>query len=165
MEAPVALNVTPITTRHSDLDYLPLVDKDFQIKDLTFEETTLKLYCKFRDNYLRNADKIGLWESNLPKYQFPTVHIFPDIVHQCHANYDPNMRAIMSANKKVLFTITAESINEMFQLQPSQDLTPLSIADLLEKSSRLSSSEINQVCQTFMEEKYRPKEPPPYMSR
>jgi len=89
MEAPVALNFTPITTPHRDLDLLTLADKDFQIKNLTFEETPLKQLCKYQDNYLNNADKIGLWESNLPKYQFPTVHIFLEIVHQCHANTIP----------------------------------------------------------------------------
>jgi len=119
MEAPVTLNVTPITTPHTDLDYLPLVNKDFQIKDLNFDETPLKLYYRYRDNYLNNADKIGLLESNLPKYKFPTVHIFPDIVHQCHANYNPNLRVVMSPNQEVLFTISVESINKMLQLQPS----------------------------------------------
>ena len=113
MEAPVALNITPITTPHRDLDHLPLADKDFQIKDLTFDETPLKLYCRCRDNYLNNVDKIGLWESNIPKYQFPTVHIFPYIFHQCHANYNPILTAVMSPNQKVLFTITAKFINEM----------------------------------------------------
>lgn len=119
MEVPVTLNVTPITTPHRDLDHLSLADKDFQIKDLTFKETPLKLHCKYRDNYLNNADRIGLWESNLPKYQFPIVHIFPDIFHQFHANYDPKMRVVMSPDKKFIFTITVESINEMLQLQPS----------------------------------------------
>lgn len=160
----VSLNITPINAPHHDLDYLPLADKDFQIKDLTFDDSPLKFYCRYRDNYLNHSDKIVLWESNLPKYQFPTVHIFLDIVHQCHANYNPNLRVVMSPNQEVLFTIIAKSINEMLQLQLGQNLTPLSIAELLEKSTKLSNSEINRVCQTYMEEKYRPKEPPPYMS-
>jgi len=42
------------------LDYLPLANKDFQIKELTFNETPFKLYCRYQDNYLNNADKIGL---------------------------------------------------------------------------------------------------------
>jgi len=103
----------PITTPHRDLDYLPLADKDFQIKDLTFDETALKLHCKYRDNYLYHADKIGPSESNLPKYQFPNVHVFLEIIHYCHANYDPTMRAVISPDQKILSTITAESINEM----------------------------------------------------
>jgi len=40
METLVALSVAPITTPHCDLDYLPLADKDFQIKDLDTTKTT-----------------------------------------------------------------------------------------------------------------------------
>ena len=96
METPAALNVAPVNAPHKYLDHLHLADKDFQIKDLAFDDTTLKLYCKYRDLYLNGADNISLWESNLPKYQFPSMHIFPDIVHECHANYNPNLRAVMS---------------------------------------------------------------------
>jgi len=103
----------PITTPHIDLDYLPLANKDFQIRDLTFDETPLKLHCKYRDNYLNHVDKIGLWESNLPKYQFHSVHVFLEINHYYHANYDPTMRFVMSPDQKILFAIIAESINEM----------------------------------------------------
>ena len=151
METPVSLNVAPINAPHRDLDYLPLADKDFQIKDLTTDKDQLKVFFQCRDNHLNGYDVMGVWESNLPMYFLPSVHVFPDIIHQCHANYDPNLRAVMSPDKKLLFTITAKSINEMLQLQPGQDLTALSIVDLLEKSSRLSSSEINQIYQTFME--------------
>ena len=78
------------------------------------------------------------------------MHIFPDIVHQCHANYDPNLRAVMPPDQQILFSITTDSINEILQLQTSQNLTPLSISDLLDKSSKLSSSEIARVCKMFM---------------
>jgi len=44
METPVALNVPPITTPHRDLDYLPLADKYFQIKDLELDRNPLKVY-------------------------------------------------------------------------------------------------------------------------
>ena len=98
METPVALNVPPITTPHRDLAYLPLVDKDFQIKDLEPNKRPLKLYCRCRDNYMNNSDTIGLWESNVPKYIFPSMDIFSDIIHQCQANYSPNLRAVMSLN-------------------------------------------------------------------
>lgn len=131
MEALISLNVVPITTPHKDLDHVPLADKDFQIKDLTFKESPLKLHCRHRDNCLNHADKIGLWESNLSKYQFPSLHVFPKIVHYCQANYYPIMRAAMFPDQKVLFTITAESINEMLQLQPGENLTPLTFADRL----------------------------------
>lgn len=146
MEAPVALNVAPITTPHRDSDYLPLADKYFQIKDLNFDDSPLKFYCKYQDNYLNHSNNIGLWESNVPKYQFPYVHIFLDMVHQCHANYNLNLRVVMSLDQIIFFTITAESINEMLQLQFEQNLTPLSIAELLERSTKMSSSKISRVC-------------------
>lgn len=160
----MALNVAPVNAPHKDLDHLPLADRDFQIKDLTFDDSPLKLNCKYRDLYLNNVDNIGLWESNLPKYQFPSVHIFLDIVHQSHSNYNPNLRAVMSPDQQIPFSITADSINEILQLQPSQNLTPLSIAYLLEKYSKLSSFEIVRVCQMFMLEQYISKNLPRYMT-
>jgi len=71
MAAPIAMDVRPIYTPHLDLDHLPLVDKDFQIKDTSVHESPLKLYCRYRDQYMNHVDKIGFWESNFPKYQFP----------------------------------------------------------------------------------------------
>jgi len=128
----VAMEVRPITTPHLDLDHLPLADRDFQIKDTSTQNLLLKIHCSTRDRYINHADDIDLWESNLPKYKFPQVHVFPEIVHQCHAYYIPSLRAIMSLDQKILFTITADSINEILQIQPSQNLTPLSIVDLLD---------------------------------
>lgn len=110
------MDVRPITTPHLDLDHLPLANKDLQIKDTSIHESPLKLYCWYRDQYLNHDDKIHLWESNLPKYQFPEVHMFPEIVHYCHANYIPIQRAVMPPEQTILFIITAESINEMLQL-------------------------------------------------
>ena len=107
MEVPVALNVAPLNAPHRDLDYLSLVDRDFQIKDLSFSESPLRIFCRCRDNYLNGLDMIGLWESNLPWYLFPSVHIFLEIIHFFHANYDPNQRAVLSPNQNVLFPITA----------------------------------------------------------
>lgn len=77
MAALIAMDVRPISTPHLNLDHLPLTDKNFQIKDTSVRESPLKLYYQYRDQYLNHADKIGLWESHLPKYQFPEVHIFP----------------------------------------------------------------------------------------
>jgi len=69
----VAMDVRPISTPHLDLDHLPLADRDFQIKDTSVIELLLKIHCQSRDNFLNHADKIGLWESNFPKYQFLQV--------------------------------------------------------------------------------------------
>ena len=41
MEVPFALNVTPLSAPHKDLDYLPLADMDFQVKDLGLNENPL----------------------------------------------------------------------------------------------------------------------------
>ena len=76
MEVPLALNVAPLNTPYRDLDYLSLVDKDFQIKDLNFTENPLRIYCRCKDNYLNGSDIIGLWESSLPRYLFPSVISF-----------------------------------------------------------------------------------------
>ena len=77
MDAPISMDVRPISTPHLDLYHLPLADKDFQIQDTYVLEFPIKLYCQYRDQYLNQADKIGVQESDLPKYQFPEVHIFP----------------------------------------------------------------------------------------
>lgn len=70
------------------------------------------------------------------------MHIFPDIIHQFHAKYNPNLRAVMSPDQSVLFTIIVHLINEMIQLQPTLNLTRISIGELLEKSTKMSSSKL-----------------------
>lgn len=119
METVVVLNIAPIITSHRDLDYLPLADKDLQIKDLTTDKDHLKVFFQCRNNHLNGYDAIGLWESNLPMYFLPSVHVFLDMIHQCHENYDPNHRAVMSPNQTAIFTIIVDSINEMLQFHPS----------------------------------------------
>ena len=94
----------------------------------------------------------------------PSVRFFPDIINQFQANYNPTLTAIMSPNQTVLFTITIDSINEMLQFQPGQDLSPISLGELLEKSSKISQSKLNRVHQTFMDKKHQPKDPPPYVA-
>ena len=84
------MDVRPISTPHLDLDHLPQADRDFKIKDTSVIELLLKIHCQSRDKFLNHANEICLWESNLPKYQFPQVQIFPKIVHYFHANYVPN---------------------------------------------------------------------------
>ena len=70
----------------------------------------------------------------------------------------------MSLNQTVLFIVTADSINKMLQFQPGQNLTPISLRELLEKASKMSQSELSHLFQTFMDKKHQPKDPPPYMS-
>ena len=71
METPVALTVASMNAPHKDLDYLPLADKDFQIKDLSTNKNHLKVFFQSRDNYMNGSDILGLWESNLPMYFLP----------------------------------------------------------------------------------------------
>lgn len=99
----MAFNVAPMNAPHKYLDYLPLADKDFQIKDLVIDKDHLKVFCQSRDNYLNGSDILGLWESNFPMYFLPSVHVFLDLIHQCQANYDPNCRAVMSPSQTILF--------------------------------------------------------------
>ena len=142
MEAPAALNVTPLNAPHRELEYFPLVDKDFQIKDLVFDENPLQSYCRCRDDYSKGLDVIGLWESNFPRYIIPSVRIFPEIIHYCHSNYDPTQRAVMSPDQSVIFPITPQAINTMLHFEPDQDLTSLSMEELLEKSTQLSQEKL-----------------------
>jgi len=73
MEAPVALNVAPLNAPHKDLDWLPLADRDFQIKELSGDMNHLQAFFRIRNSHLRNSDNYGIWESNLPKYYLPSV--------------------------------------------------------------------------------------------
>lgn len=77
METLLALNVAPLNAPHKDLDYLPLADRDFQIKDLITDKKHLRAFFQRRDNYLNGSDILGLWESNLPMYFLPSAHVFP----------------------------------------------------------------------------------------
>lgn len=163
METPIALNIAPINAPHKDLDYLPLADKDFQIKDLSSDKNHLQAFCQVKESYLNKPDIFGLWESNIPMYFLPSIHVFPKIIHHYCANYDPIHRAIMSPSQTVLFPITSKSINEMIQFHPTEPLAPLSMGYLLEKASKLPTSEINRIAQTFMLPKHQLKGPPLYL--
>lgn len=70
----------------------------------------------------------------------------------------------MSPNHTILFTITVESINEMLQLQPGKNLTPISIGDLLDRFPKLTTAKLAEMFQTYIVEvKHIPKDPPPYL--
>lgn len=70
----------------------------------------------------------------------------------------------MYPNQTMLFTITAKSINEMMQLQWGQNLTPISIGDLLDQFPKLTTGKLVEMFQNFIsEEKNIPKDPPPYV--
>lgn len=56
MVALVAMDVRPITTPHLDLDHLPLVDRDFQIKYTTAIELLRKVHYQSRDKSLNHVN-------------------------------------------------------------------------------------------------------------
>ena len=118
----MALNVMPLNAPHKDIDWLPLADRDFQIKYLSGDMNHLQPFCRIRNSHLSNSDIYRIWESNLPRYYLPLVNVFLDIIHQCCANYDPDSKAIMTPSQTVLFYITIESINEMLHFHPTQPL-------------------------------------------
>lgn len=156
MEAPVALNVAPLNAPHKVQDWLPLVDRDFQIKKLSGDMNHLHAFFRIRNSHLSNSDILGIWESNLPRYYLPSVNVFPDLIHHCCANYDPVSKAVMTPSQTLLFYITAESINEMLHFHPAQRLAPLSMGFLLEQSSQLTSAEITQIAKLFMKPDCQP---------
>ena len=132
MENPVALNVVPLNTPHTNQHHLPLADRDFQIQDPIGIQNHLQTFCLVRNSHLDNFDIYGIWESNIPRYYLPSVNIFPNIVRHYCVKYDPVSKAVISPSKVVLFYITPESINEMLQFHPVHPLAPLSMGYLLE---------------------------------
>lgn len=96
MASQTSLEVKPLSTPHLDIDQLALADMDVQIKDTTSPTYLLKLHCWSKDKFLNQNDEIHLWESNLPKYLFPKVHPFPDIIHFSHACCIPSQRDIVA---------------------------------------------------------------------
>ena len=69
-------------------------------------EPHLLTVFQFKDNYKNNADPLGIWQSSMPIYYLPQVHVLPDFIHLCHARYEPTLRAILSQDGSVLFYIT-----------------------------------------------------------
>ena len=108
MASQSTLDVRPLRTPHLDIDHLPLANRDFQIKIIVSHSHLLKLHSSSKDKFLNQNDDNHLWESNLPKYLFPQVYLFPEIIHFYQACYVPSQRAIISPDQHVLFTITAD---------------------------------------------------------
>jgi len=86
----------------------------------------------------------------MPIYYLPSVNGFPDLIHQSCANYEPSQRAVMSPSGNVLSYIIPQSINEMLHFKPTQPLVSLSMKKLINKASKLSSTEISRIAKMFM---------------
>ena len=93
----------------------------------------------------------------------PTGIQVPKIIHLCQLWYVPSQRAIVSHNQQILFTITAESISQMLQIQPNPNETPFSIENLLELYLMLDLPKRAQIFQSFiLEVSHTPTVSPPY---
>jgi len=106
MEALVALNIAPLNAPHKELEWQPLTDIDFQIDDMQGYKPHLQAFCEIRNSHKNEANRFGIWESNMPIYYLPSVNVFPDLIHQCCANYESSQRAVMGPSRNILFYIT-----------------------------------------------------------
>lgn len=137
----MALNISPLNAPHKSLEWLPLADRDYQMME-TMElcnKYHIKFFCEMRKKHRNSADVLGIWESNMPIYYLPQVNVFPDFIHQCCENYDPNQRVVLAPSGIVLFHITAQAINQMLNFEPTKPLAPLSMKLLLDHGAKLSS--------------------------
>ena len=75
------------------------------------ELNLLDLHCWSLEKSLDQVDEVQISESNLPKYVVPLTYQCPEVIRLCQTHYSPKKRAIVNANKEVLFTIIVESIN------------------------------------------------------
>ena len=83
----------------------------------------------------------------------------------CQSYYSPELRAMVNAEKEVLFTVTTESINQMLQLQPKPNAIPFSIESLTKFYLDLYFPKRFQIFQTFMPSYVEiPKLNPPHSS-
>lgn len=165
METPVALNIAPLNAPHKNLEWLSLANRDYQMVEGIEKSSRyhIPIIIKIREKHRNGTDILRIWESHLPVYYLPQVNVFPDLIHQCCANYDPNQRVVLSPTGSVLFHITPEAINQMLHFQSAKPLTPLSMQVLLDQGAKLSSSQITRVAQLFMQPNSQPQQPPPFL--
>ena len=125
----MALNIASLNAPHKNLEWLALADRDYQVRETVERGITyhVEIVCELRKKHRDGTDLLGIWKSNLPIYSLPQVNEFPNLIHQCCTNYDPNQRAVLSPSGSVLFHITPEAINQMLQFQPTRPLVPLSM--------------------------------------
>ena len=104
-----------------DVEHSLLADKHFKINDTVTDFNLLDIHYWSHDKFIDQDDDTHLWDSNLPRYIFPRTFQFQEIIRLCQINYLPNERALVTPSQEILFTITAESINQMLQIQPKPD--------------------------------------------
>ena len=104
-----------------------------------------------------------IWETHFPKYVVPLTHPGQYLVRLCQKHYEPNQRAIVNVDREILLTITAESINQMLQLQSDPQSVPLSIEALTQLYLGLDFPKKFMIFQNFFPSHVDiPKLNPPY---
>ena len=121
------LNISPLNAPHRELEWIPLADREFQIKDMMGDKSHLQAFYEVRNSYRSNTDVLGIWESNMPIYYLPSVNVLPDFIHLCCENYEPTQRVVMAPSGTVIFYTTPQSINEMLKFKPTRPLAPLTM--------------------------------------
>lgn len=144
------LNLNPLQPPVADVEHLPLANKDFKIVDVVTDSNLLELHYWSDDKFIDQADDIHLWDSNLPKYAFPHTYQFRNLIRLCQINYFPNETSIFTPTQEIIFTMNAQSINQMLQIQPKLEGVPLSIETLIEFYLKLDFPKRSQIFQTFL---------------
>ena len=116
MTSNTAIVVNPLQPLVIDLEHIPLVDTDYKLADPIVEFNLLDIHNWCYEKSLDNEEEVHIWESHLPKYVVPLTYPCEEVIRLCQRHYVPEKRAIVNANKDVLFTITAETINQMLKL-------------------------------------------------
>jgi len=116
----------------------------------------IQVVTEIRARHRNGTDILRILESHLPIYYLPQVNVFPDLIHQCCSNYDPNQRVVLSPSGSVLFYITPKAINQMLHFQLAKPLTPLSMQHLVDQGAKLSNAQITRIAQLFMQPDAQP---------
>ena len=79
MESLVALNIAPLNAPHKELEWQPLGDRDFQMKETI--EVAMKYHIKvineLKAKHLNGTDILRIWDSHLPIFYLPPGQCFP----------------------------------------------------------------------------------------
>jgi len=163
METPIALNVTPLNAPHRELEWQALADRDYQMMEVVLINIKYQIHLlnELKAKHINGTDILGIWDSFLPIFRLPQVNVFPDLIHQCSANYDPTQRVVLNSSSSVLFHITPEAIRQMLHLQTTMKLTPLSMMDLIDQGAKLSNAQITKINQLFLDSSSQTVRSPP----
>jgi len=150
--APVALNIAPLNAPQRELEWKPLADKDYQISEemLMNSKYHIHLLNELKIKHDCGIDILGIWNSFLPIFKLPQVNVFPNLIHQCAACYDPTQRAVFDPSGSVVFYVTPEAIREMLNFKTAKKLVPLLIMDLINQGIKLTDAQITKINQLFI---------------